>query len=360
MQNSTFSMPAVNMTTLCPLDDRAPASLSTVPAFLELWRRGHKHHFGQPVLHHLRRESDGEYFDQRPGHFKFSTDNTTFSSSLSLTPSGTTVASNNIYVQFNPTALARYSGTASQTPAPMPPNTCGCGRFWSASPFMSTQGANPTNTTSATLNGTVTSSNNAAILDRGFFWKISPGVTTSDNQLSEGGTSVSAFSKVLTGLNANTNYYYRAYASNSIGITLDTFETNFCTLANTPAAPLVGSPTTISLNVAIGPGDGNPSTTMYAILATSSFSTNYVNADGSLGATAVYQTADNWGNTMVTGLHLGTAYGFMVNATNGAGVPTAFGPATIASTLNVPFTAGDICSSIRRQCGRQQFDILDN
>ncbi len=209
-------------------------------------------------------------------------------------------------------------------------------------PSVSTEAANPTNVSSATLYGTVTATNGALILDRGFYWSAAPGVNTSTGtKLSEGGTTPGVFSKALTGLNTNTEYYYRAYASNSVGLTLDRADVSFNTLAATPTAPTVGGSTISSLNVAIGAGDGNPAATAYAIQETNSGW--YVQLDGSLAATpGVFQTASLWGTTTVIGLAPGTEYAFAVMANNAVGIATAFGPATSAYTANVPFTQGNV------------------
>ena len=85
-----------------------------------------------------------------------------------------------------------------------------------AVPSVTTQAASSLATGSATLNGTVTADGGNSLTNRGFYWSTTPGVTTSSTQLSEGGTSVAAFSKSLGSLGVNTIYYYRAYAANSV------------------------------------------------------------------------------------------------------------------------------------------------
>ena len=276
-----------------------------------------------------------------PANFEVSTSSGSgFGSSVTLTQSGGTVASTTIYVHFKPTAQTSYSDNITHVSSGANNPTVAVSGTGALAPSVSTQAATAQTTTGATLNGTVTATNGAAITDRGFYWKTSPGVTTSDTQASEGGTTVSAFSKALTGLSANTIYYYRAYAVNAIGTTLDSSDTSFYTLANTPTAPTVSGATTSSLNVAIGSGDGNPSSTTYAIEETTTG--KYVQTDGTLGASAAFQTAAGWGTETVTGLSVGTVYGFKVKAANGAGVDTAFGPTTSASTANNPFTPGNL------------------
>jgi hypothetical protein len=278
-----------------------------------------------------------------PANFQVSTDNSTFSSQVTLPQSGNTVSSMPIYVRFQPTQLQNYSDNITNTSSGASQQDVAVSGTGASAPSVTTQAANPA-TNSATLNGTVTTDNGAAITDRGFYWSASPGVTTSDNQLDEGGTTTGTFSKAITSgmLSPNTIYYYRAYAVNSIGATLDSSgDTSFYTLPNTPTAPTVGSPTTTSLNVTIGSGDGNPPATTYAIQETSTL--KYVQADGTLAAApVVYQTASTWGTVTVSGLTNGANYTFQVAATNGAGIQTAFGPTATASTTALPFTSGNL------------------
>ncbi len=128
----------------------------------------------------------------------------------------------------------------------------------------------------------------------------------------------------------NVQYSYNAYATKSTGPTGYGTATTFYTLAVTPTAPIVGTATGSSLNIAIGP-DANPSATTYAILETTTGS--YVQANGTLGATAVYQTANVWGTIAITGLSAATTYAFEASAKNGSGVSTAAGPSANGTTL---------------------------
>lgn len=203
-------------------------------------------------------------------------------------------------------------------------------------PAVATQAATALAIASATLNGTVTANNGAALTDRGFFWQTTPGVTTADNQLSAGGTAVSAFSMPLGSLSVNTVYYYRAYAVNSAGMNLDNSEVSFYTLANPPTVPTVDGIAGTTMNVTLGTDDGNPANTVYAIQETNSGS--YVQTDGTLGATAAYQSAGDWGTKTVNGLSGTTTYSFQVKAQNGGGMDTAFSPAADGTTLVATLT----------------------
>lgn len=127
----------------------------------------------------------------------------------------------------------------------------------------------------------------------------------------------------------NTLFTYRGYAVNSAGTGYSP-DATFWTLANAPSAPTVDNPTPSTLDVAITSGDGNPSGTTYAIQETTSG--NYVQANGSLGASAVFQTAVTWGTKTVTGLNASTTYTFKVKAQNGGGTETVFSTTTSGTT----------------------------
>ena len=80
---------------------------------------------------------------------------------------------------------------------------------------------------SATANSTVTSDGGAAVTARGVCWGTSHNPTLSDNHTSDG-TGTGSFNSNLTGLNPNTTYYVRPYATNSEGTTCGP-ETSFTT-----------------------------------------------------------------------------------------------------------------------------------
>ena len=81
-------------------------------------------------------------------------------------------------------------------------------------PTVQTNAASAITATTATLNGNVTAAGNDPVTVRGFVWG------SSSNNLSnniESGSGSGSFSKTITGLSHSTIYYYKAYATNSVG-----------------------------------------------------------------------------------------------------------------------------------------------
>ena len=193
-------------------------------------------------------------------------------------------------------------------------------------PTLITPTATSIGTGTATLGATVSSDGGASLTSRGTVWGTAAAPT--GNLLAEGGTAVSVFSHARSGFSVNTLYTYRGYAINSSGAGYSPDGT-FWTLANTPNAPTVGNPSAGSLDVSITAGDGNPSSTLYAIKESGG---NYVQTGGALGSLPAYQTASTWGTKTVTGLIGSTTYGFSVVATNGAGVQTSFSTTNSGTT----------------------------
>ncbi|HMP72175.1 MAG TPA: fibronectin type III domain-containing protein [Kiritimatiellia bacterium] len=196
-------------------------------------------------------------------------------------------------------------------------------------PTLTTPTVSSITTGGATLGATVTSDGGAALTSRGTVWGTTANPT--GNGLAEGGTSVSAFSHARSGMSVNTFYYYRGYAVNSAGTGYSPDGT-FWTLANAPSAPTLSAPTVSGFSVVVNE-NSNPAATEFAIRV----SGQYVQANGTLGASAVWQTKATWGTRTVTGLDVNTQYTVDVKARNGANTETAFGSSDSIWTLaNVP------------------------
>ncbi len=121
-------------------------------------------------------------------------------------------------------------------------------------PTASTAAASAITSTTATLNGNITSDGGAAITARGFVYAISNAGLTIENTAADtvivsGTTGV--FEKEITGLTAGTKYYYRAYATNSLGTTYGG-EQSFTTEAVLSIEDFEQSAVAISPNPATG------------------------------------------------------------------------------------------------------------
>jgi hypothetical protein len=139
----------------------------------------------------------------------------------------------------------------------------------------------------------------------------------------------------FSSLQPNTAYTFRAKTRNGAGIETAPATASAYTLAAPPLAPLLSSPGKHSLNVAIAPGDGNPSYTIYALRIAPAVNGNaWIQPGGAVGSDAAFQSPAAWGTLTVAGLTDLTTYTVAALAQNGAGVVTAPGPDNAARTLD--------------------------
>ncbi len=160
----------------------------------------------------------------------------------------------------------------------------------------------------------------------------------------------------LSGLATSTQYVANIWAYDNIGhLTPAVSEIAFYTLAATPGTPTVtASSSATILHLTIDPlTNPNTAAVTYALCKTSdgascAAGSSYVQANGSLGVSAVWQTYTVWGGTggvEVTGLTPNTAYKFLVQAKNGDGVVTAF------SSANAPVTTSNVGMTVTQSSG---------
>ena len=176
-------------------------------------------------------------------------------------------------------------------------------------PILSTPTSASITTTSATLGATISSDGGASVTARGTVWGTAAAPT--GNSLAASGTAVEAFSHSRTGLTANTLYYYRGYATNSIG-TGYSADGTFTTL---PLAPTVGSGSSAS---ASGFTASWTAAAMGSATFTYTVEVDDDNAFGSVNAT-VSPIASSNTSAAITGLVAGTTYYYRVKAVNASG-----------------------------------------
>jgi hypothetical protein len=195
-------------------------------------------------------------------------------------------------------------------------------------------------TTSSTLGATVTGNGGETLSARGTTWGTSGSPT--GNALAEGGTAVSSFTHSRTDLTANTLYYYRGYATNSVG-TAYTADGNFTTL---PLAPTVGTGSAVSSS-GFTANWSHPTMGAASYTYTLDFSMDSTFATGVTTVTGISSSSTS---RVLTALNASTTYFYRVKAVNaqgssdwsatsaGVSTPAALGAITTSGTLSA-FTA---------------------
>jgi len=84
-------------------------------------------------------------------------------------------------------------------------------------PVVSTDSVLDVAKTTATAYGTALFTGGADITERGFCWAVTENPTTADGHVAATGITLGSFNADITGLDAGTAYYVRAYATNSEG-----------------------------------------------------------------------------------------------------------------------------------------------
>jgi len=134
-------------------------------------------------------------------------------------------------------------------------------------PVLTTSSVGAITKTSAASGGNITSDGGAAVTLRGVCWStsVNPSIT---NSTTSNGSGTGAFTSSITGLIANTQYYVRAYATNSVGTAYGN-EFSFTTLPS--AIPGLVAYYPFNGNVNDESGNGNNGTINGATLTTDRF-----------------------------------------------------------------------------------------
>ncbi len=106
-------------------------------------------------------------------------------------------------------------------------------------PTVTTTAASSITETTATSGGNISNDGGAALTTRGVCWSTSPNPTIALMTKTNDGAGTAAFTSSITGLVANTTYYVRAYATNSVGTAYGN-EVNFTTLQNPTGINIAG------------------------------------------------------------------------------------------------------------------------
>jgi len=220
---------------------------------------------------------------------------------------------------------------------------------WNFTPQQSTTGTVTTNSitaitqTTAISGGNVTSDGGATVTARGVCWSTSQNPTTANSKTTYGsGTGI--FTSDLTGLTANTLYYVRAYAINSVGTAYGDQVTFTTGQAITQPAVTTNAITDITQTTATCGGnvtsDGGATITSRGVCWSTSQNPTTANTKTTNGSGTGNFTSN------ITGLNANTLYYVRAYAINSAG--TAYGDQVTFTTTSggVTGTVTDIDGNV--------------
>jgi len=187
-------------------------------------------------------------------------------------------------------------------------------------PALTTNTVTTYTATTATLGGNITNAGTPAYTERGVVYATTENPTIVNNKTVVTGTGTGSFTANITGLAANTTYYVRAYATNTIGTAYGeqmSFNTSGALPTLTTNAVTAFTATTATLGGNIS-NTGTPAYTERGVV----YATTQ-NPTTSNNKTAITGTGSGSFSTDVTGLTSNTTYYVRAYATNSAG--TAYG-----------------------------------
>ncbi|NMC39448.1 MAG: hypothetical protein GYA41_14095 [Bacteroidales bacterium] len=196
-------------------------------------------------------------------------------------------------------------------------------------PTLTTTAASAITTTTATSGGNISADGGAPVTARGVCWSTATGPVVTGSHTTDG-TGTGSFPSSITGLAANTTYYVRAYATNSIGtaygneITFKTSQVVVPTLTTTAVSAISGTTATSGGSIT---GDGGGSITAKGVCWSNNANPTIADSHTSNGTGSGAFTSN------LTNLLPGTTYHVRAYATNSAG--TAYGNDISFTTLAV-------------------------
>jgi hypothetical protein len=197
-------------------------------------------------------------------------------------------------------------------------------------PTVTTSAASNITATTASSGGNVTAEGDASVTAKGVVWNTSAAPTVALSSLTNDGSGAGAFTSGITSLIANTKYFYRAYATSSIGTAYGA-ENNFTTL---PAAPISIPPNNITLT-GFNANWTAPTQGSEAFTYTLEYSTDNT---FTTGVTTVASIASTTTSQSISGLTSGGTYYYRITAVNTTGA------SAVSSTQTVVLVDGSLAT----------------
>ncbi len=258
----------------------------------------------------------------------------TYTTTLTLTQPGGTF-SQEIFVRFAPTAVQSYDGNIVVNGAGIAAavNVAAAGAGVNTAPSVTSGAASAITQTTATIAGNITATGCSAVTAYGIEYSTTNNFPNgTGTQVASSNLAAGNFSSALSGLTANTVYYYKAYATNAGGTSYGAQQ------IFTTAAPPPPAITVTALN-------GFGSTCINTEAGPNSFvinGTNLTTANITVGPLAGYTFAETAGGTYTASLSITQTGG-----TQSKNVYVKFTPTAVqAYNGNIPVTGGGVTTTI--------------
>jgi hypothetical protein len=209
-------------------------------------------------------------------------------------------------------------------------------------PTVSTTAASSVDHDSAVLAGNVTSNGGATVTERGYVLSAtdsSPQIGESNVTKITDGSGTGVFSETRSSLSGSTQYWYQAYATNSVGTSYGGVQT--FTTAVTPSAPTVTTTAPTGTGLFQSTFGGNVTASGTQTVTERGVVWSRTDATPTIGEANVFKVADGSGtgsfSEVVTGLEGGTKQHYVAAyAINSVG--TAYGSVQTTTTTDLDWT----------------------
>jgi len=196
-------------------------------------------------------------------------------------------------------------------------------------PVLSTAAISSITTTSAVSGGAISSDGGAAVSARGVCWSTATGPVVTGNHSSDGSGSGSFISNI-TGLTAATQYFVRAYATNSQGTAYGDELSFYSSGVAPPSAPTATAATNVGVNSFTATWNAASGATSYYLdVSLNSGFSSFVGVYNNYSVSGTSQA--------VSGLTASTTYFYRVRASNSGGTSSSSNTITVDTQAADPY-----------------------